>query len=429
SLVTDINILPDRAYYIPSGAKYTELTQWNFTYFPEETDEIFSCFGKETVVPSCWQIERKQDIQYTNVRFPFPYCPPDILKANPCGVYVTNLNVKEILSDKQFYINFDGVDSCYYLYVNGSFVSYCSISHRHSESNITNYLRVGDNELRVIVFKWNCSSYLEDQDKIRLSGIFNKVYILERNTDHICNYRIDTSLTSQNEAIVSITSDKNCNYALSVDEKNIVKESGITATFVIKSPNLWSAEIPNLYKLNIEYNEETIYENVGIRKIEIKNKQVLLNGKPIKLYGVNRHSMTINGYVETEDDLVNDILLLKKLNVNAVRTSHYPPSPRFPALCDKYGLYLMEEADCECHGVVTQNGSDGTEDYSLYCDIAKNPIFCEQIVKRATSMVVRDYNRPSVIFWSLGNESGWGDNFVQSGKAVKRLDTSRLLHY
>ncbi len=417
--------LKQRAYYIPDHIMPQYLHNWEFRYFERYIEGAETFPATDIVsVPSNWQMNGYDHHQYINFRYPFPYAPPQILKDNPCGLYVTNFTISD--KQKKQYLIFEGVDSCFYIFINGIFAGYSSVSHAQSEFNISNFINKGKNELRVLVFKWNAGSYLEDQDKFRMSGIFREVYILERNTGHVFDYEIKTDVDIK-IGIVNFKADKTVSLTLSYKKDEIYTGKGNNITIRVNSPKLWSAEQPNLYDLKIECAGETITERVGIRRIEVDGNVLKLNGKPIKLRGVNRHSMTVNGYVETKESILKDILLMKQYNINAVRTSHYPPHPMFPKLCDEYGIYLMVEADIEAHGALSRYGM-GEHETDRH-DLADDPQFLEQIMHRNLVMYERDKNRTSILFWSLGNESGWGKNFIAIAKVLKKKDQTRLVHY
>lgn len=453
TLTTQINAQKPRSFYIPfptadfpdcefNSPKVTLLSDWKFSYYPKTTDEAFEStpLGK-IKVPSCWQILGYDNNQYTNVRFPFPYDPPHILKDNPCGVYETEFKAKE-LSGK-YYINFEGADSCLYLFVNGGFVGYSTVSHSSAEFDITKNLKSGCNKIKVVVVKWCSASYLEDQDKLRMSGLFREVYVLNRPEKHLRDYKITTDLVECG-GIINVSLDLSAEVSLFEGEKLIQRQTGENVRFAIENAKLWTAETPYLYTLVIFYNGEYIREYVGIRKVFIDGAVFKINGAPVKFKGVNRHSMTVNGYVESVDDMIKDIMLMKKHNVNAVRTSHYPPHPLFTRLCDKYGIYVLEEADMESHGTVHRFFGARWDDYN---DIVDRECFKEQMLHRQLRMVERDKNRSSVVIWSLGNETGWiGDgnsvmfpdlwkaptntNYLTDAlKYLKSLDKTRPVHY
>lgn len=420
-LISQINALKVRNYYHIENEDKVELKKFRFAYFKDNTDLALTINPKKEInVPSNWQILGYDYNQYTNIRYPFPFNPPFIDKENPCGVYVTSYinNVP----NKKHYLNIDGADSCVYVFINKEFVGYSTISHCNVEFDITNHLKIGNNEIRLIVFKWCTMSYLEDQDKFRMSGLFRDVFILRREKDHIFDYKLVPYYDYENNVgKLQFLCDKDATITF-----NNEKKSGKNVTFIVKKVIPWNGENPYLYPIKIEYNSEIIIDQVGFRTIEIKDNIVLLNKTPIKFKGVNRHSSTINGYVETIDDLINDIKLLKKYNINAIRTSHYPCHKELPLLCDKYGIYLLEEADVECHGIITKNGwFDG----KYYNDLANSDLYASSICYRQEKMVLRDINRPSILIWSLGNESGWGKAFMEASKTIKAIDNTRLIHY
>lgn len=419
-LINNLNVMKVRNYYHIENEDRTNLTSFYFDFYPKyESDDILKSTKKNKIkVPSNWQMLGYDKHQYTNIRYPFPYDPPYIDADNPCGVYMTTYKVDN--KDKRHYLNIDGADSCVYVLVNGELVGYDTVSHSPSEFDITDNLKIGTNNITLVVFKWNANSYLEDQDKFRMSGLFRDVYITRRLEDHIHDYKLDTDIVD-NVGILTFKCDKKA----AVTFNNVTKV-GTDLTFKIKNVHKWNAEDPFLYDLKIQYNFETITDQVGFRKVTIDGNVFKLNGMPIKFKGVNRHSSTINGYVETIKDLENDLKLLKKYNVNAIRTSHYPPHKELPYLCDKYGIYLLEEADVECHGVWYKSGLSVYNDYNY---LASTPMFHNSIVYRQEKMVLRDLNRPSILIWSLGNESGWGQNFIDASKKVRELDPTRPIHY
>lgn len=448
-----IGTLSDHAYFIPfksgqnpfakretSGLVEMLNGEWSFKYYDSiialDDDFVNMDFSEKISVPSNWQYYGYDKAQYTNVVYPIPFDPPFVPDNIPVGVYqktysYTPDGLRKILT-------FEGVDSCLYLFVNDAFVGYSQVSHHTSEFDITDKLENGDNKITVAVLKWCDGTYLEDQDKIRLSGIFRDVYVVSRPEKRLENYRIKTILKDNFTAdfVIELLG-ADAEITLADKEGNaLLSQSlteGIEYTFEIKNPALWSAEKPYLYSLTIRTDSEVIGERVGFRKISVEDGVVKINNTPLKILGVNRHdSYADTGYYASEQQMRMDIELMKKHNVNAVRTSHYPNSPVFYQLCDEYGLYVIDEADCESHGCVDvyndfkwslENGYNGI---SL---IARDERFKTAILDRERLLVTRDINRPCVIFWSLGNESGYGENFVEGAKLVKSLDDTRLVHY
>ena len=446
-----IGTMPNRAYYIPYDKEdQTEKQQllngmWKFKYYNNrfEVDENFirpdydlSSFD-DIPVPSCWQNHGYDTHQYTNVDYPFPYDLPYVPEQNnPCGSYVHHFYVNQKQLLERNYLNFEGVDSCYYVWLNGTFIGFSQVSHSTSEFDITEHLLEGKNTLAVLVMKWCLGSYYEDQDKFRMSGIFRDVYILTRAKEHIRDYFVKTTLNDDlSTAIVTIDLEyleqelpttaslyDSCGNLL---ESKQVEQNKVA--FCVANPSLWNAEVPNLYTLELSTEKELITQKVGIREIEIKNNVIQLNRSPIKFKGVNRHdSDPVSGYTISREQVLKDLSLMKQHNINAIRTSHYPDAPWFPSLCDEYGFYLIAEADLETHGAVSfYSGSyEGT-----YGDIAQNPISDDIILDREQRNVHRDKNHPSILIWSLGNESGWGASLEKAGRWVKQYDDTRLLHY
>lgn len=440
-----------RAYYIPYASESAALDgkretsdrfislcgEWNFRYFSSvselcgldaETDETIT-------VPLSWQMltERGYDIpQYTNVDYPFPFDPPHVPDENPCGFYSREfyLNADD-LRNRELYINFEGVDSCFYLYINDSFAAYSQVSHNTTEANISKYLREGRNSIKVIVLKWCDGSYLEDQDKYRLSGIFREVYLLSRDKAHIRDYSVRTELAPDFAyATLSLNLEATDSCAVSVkltdpDGKTVfekIAECGVTGVISerIDAPVLWSDETPALYNLIIKCGSEYICERVGFREVRVDGRVVLINGKKVKARGMNRHdSHPELGGATPLDHMIKDLHLMKRHNINMVRTSHYPNEPRFYELCDRLGLYVCDEADIETHGAKRC----GNWDY-----FTDGEDWEESYLDRVKGMYERDKNRPCVIMWSLGNESGVGRNHVICAEYIRSRGSRELIH-
>ncbi len=426
-----INAMPARSYYVPfatneilddrtKSTQFINLQNWKFTFFEDFNDACFDAEGNDEIkVPSNWQyLGYSNKPLYVNIKYPFPYTPGKIYGKVSCGVYTTTVTLD---GSRKNYINFEGVDSAFYLFVNSKFVGYFSIPHNIAEFDISPFIVDNIANIKVVVLEKNFASYLDDQDKYRLNGIFREVYILSRPKEHVFDYKVTANANGRLEIVL----DKSSIVKLYDGDKFLAQKEGAKLIFNVKNPKLWSAESPNLYNIVIECNGEFIKEYVGFRTVEIKDRVFYLNNKPIKFKGVNRHSSTVNGYVETVEDLIKDLTIMKQHNVNAIRTSHYPPHPILPLLCDKYGIYLMVEADIETHGVVFKNAKF---DVAYFHDIATDTRFEKHFINRITNMVKRDKNRPSVLIWSLGNESGWGINFENSALEVKKID-NRPIHY
>lgn len=441
-----VNTMPDRAFYIPSpldsptGEKENNSRvimlngKWNFRLCPSFREAALVPKGENTIpVPANWQFYGYDHHQYVNIDYPIPYQPPYVPKENPCGCYQREFEVKKKGTDR-FFLNLEGADSCHYIYMNGQFAGYSQVSHSTSEYEITRFLQDGRNEIAILVLKWCDGTYLEDQDKFRLSGIFRDVYVLRRPRQFVADYAVQTKCFPQ-EAVVTIQmkseGEQLLKRAVIRDRQGEVQAqgstSGETLELHIPNPYLWNAEQPYLYDLSLETEKECILDRIGIREIRIEKKQLLLNGRKIKLKGVNRHeSHPDTGYVCSMERMKEDLCLMKQSNINAIRTSHYPDCPQFYRLCDEYGFYVMDEADMESHGTWSSQGEREEDVYNL---TQRDPRFRLAIVDRAARLVARDKNRPCVLFWSLGNESGYGENTRAALDKVRSMDTTRLIHY
>ncbi len=411
---------------------------WGFRYYDSvidlEDDFTGADFANTIPVPSNWQLFGYDKPQYTNVSYPITYDPPYVPDDTPVGVYKTEYSYTP--DGLRRVLTFEGVDSCLYLYVNGSFVGYTQVSHSTSEFDVTPFLQSGANAIVCAVLKWCDGTYLEDQDKIRLSGIFRDVYMVSRPENGLKDYRITTGLCDGG-AFLSLTA-----YGTDVDaalyspdgEKvmSFAAKDGVPVKETVENALLWSPESPSLYKLVIETKDEVFGEKVGFREISVKDGVVMFNGKKIKFRGVNRHdSYPDTGYYAPESKMREDLALMKRHNINAIRTSHYPGSPLFYRLCDEYGFYVIAEADFESHGCVEVYNSFKLEEgnYNGIALLAMDERFKKAIADRAELLVKQHFNRPSIVMWSLGNESGWGENLLFASKLVKSLDKSRILHY
>ncbi len=446
-----VNTLPTRAYCIPyhdwqsavrgeRGASQRMLYLgglWDFAYYPSyaampDTVE----YAGSIPVPSVWQTQGYDRHQYTNVRYPFPYDPPFLPAENPVGAYRRTFTLRK--RDGFLYqLHFEGVDSCLYLYVNGAFAGFSQVSHSTSAFDITDWVSDGENTLEVRVLKWCFGSYLEDQDKFRMSGIFRDVYILERPEAHVENVRIRTALTGTAAAEIAVTlnvTDERLDPTLTLiapDGSRLMKRKASDGTVLqVGDPMLWTAETPALYTLVIQTDAEVIAQRIGIREVRVENGVVLLNGKPVKFRGVNRHdSDPVTGYAISPEQLVRDLRVMKRHNINAIRTSHYPNAPWMPELCDRYGFYLISESDIEAHGTVMLYGCGDMNLKQKFSIVPRSPMFQEAILDRVQRNVLRDENRPCILLWSLGNEAGFGPAFEKAGRWVKDYDPTRLCHY
>ncbi|NLC68517.1 MAG: DUF4981 domain-containing protein, partial [Clostridiaceae bacterium] len=504
--VLHVNREKPRAYYIPYADARTASSNkrgkspfyqtlngsWKFKYYKSVKLVEDGFFGKDAdvntwddlIVPSCWQVKGYDQCHYTNVNYPFTCDPPHVPGENPAGVYVREFNISSSWENKEKYIVFEGVNSCFYLWVNGVFAGYSQGSRVPAEFNITPYISAGRNRIAVMVLKWCDGSYLEDQDVWRFSGIFRDVYLLARDKQHIrdvfikqefskdfkkatvkCEINIKAGAEDDigdvkediykaevfkeevredilkeeviKEEIEKIRAELVDNKGMriaglvksaegnrfndhSIGCANAVIENAVVE-FEIDNPVLWNAENPYLYRLFIHYGEEVLLFYVGLRKIEIKDGVFMINGRAVKLKGVNRHDSHLElGQTVPLNHMVRDLMIMKRHNINAIRTSHYPNDPRFLDLCDYYGFYVVDEADLECHGV--QRAGD-------FHMLSKDPVWEEAFVDRVRRMVERDKTHACVVMWSLGNESGYDINHIAMARWTKSRDESRPVHY
>ncbi len=424
---------------------------WDFHYYNSiyEIPETFVIdtnsitYPDSIPVPAAWQNHGYDHHHYSNVTYTIPFDPPYVPDANPCGIYKKVFEYAKNQDTPSTYLNFEGVDSCFYVWLNNEFVGYSQVAHMTSEFNISDILQDGANELVVLVLKFSDGTYFEDQDKLRMSGIFRDVYLLNRPFNHIVDYCIQTTLaTDYASADIQVTATfvdeyKELRYQLYTADGTCI-EQGVctdgTLLIPVANPNLWNAEQPYLYRLVITDGDEIFTEHIGLRCIYIENAVVYLNGVNIKFRGVNRHdSDPVTGCAISLEQLNIDFALMKQHNINAIRTSHYPNRPEFYQLCDIYGFYVIDEADVEIHGVDTLYFAEwDTPDYSKHAfrgDISNNPLYTESVVDRVQRMVLRDKNRTCVVIWSMGNEAGYGCTFEEALKWTKEFDSSRLTHY
>ncbi len=456
------NTMPARAYYIPASRRMDNLVEhreesdrmqllngtWKFQYFNSIYDIQDSFFEKnydtenfdEIQVPSVWQMAGYDTHQYTNIRYPFPFDPPYVPQDIPCGVYVHTFEYSRDEKAPKSFLNFEGVDSCFYLWINGSYIGYSQVSHMTSEFDVTDVLQDGTNMVAVLVMKWCDGSYLEDQDKFRMSGIFRDVYILKRPRQAISDYHIKTRIEDMLAKVeIGMKFYSPLNVKISIEDRNgavvalgSIAEEG-TAVLEIASPELWNTENPYLYKLILETENEVIVDHIALRKIEIKDQVIYLNGQKIKFRGVNRHdSDPVTGFTINLEQITTDLTLMKQHNFNAIRSSHYPNAPFFYEMCDKYGFMVIDEADIEAHGPFMIYRKEDT-DYNRFKrwneKIADDPVWEEAIVDRVKLMVERDKNRFCIVMWSMGNESAYGCNFEKALEWTKNFDPDRITQY
>lgn len=455
-----IGTLKPRAYFIPfadldsafdddrnQSPYFMSLCgEWNFKFFKSFEDIDHEIYATDYVaddekvnVPSCFQLykEGKYDAPlYSNLMYPFPTDPPHVPDENPCAVYTKNIDVTEAMLKRTNIITFEGVSSCFYLWINGEFAGYSQVSHCTSEFDISDKLHVGNNRITVLVVKWCDGSYLEDQDCFRLSGIFREVYILSRNNTYIKDIEVKQSFDADyTKAVLSVKCDMSAKsdvtYTLfAPDEAPISMNTSSDGTFSIEidAPEMWNDETPYLYTLLFSCEDEIIPVKVALCEKKIANKKFLINGKAVKLRGINRHdSSANNGYTVTMEEMKHDLMMFKKANVNAIRTSHYPNAPRFLELCDKYGFYVIDEADIETHGMGYNTVSDW--DWMRWSLLSTIPEWKEAYVDRAERLYERDKNHGCVVMWSLGNESGCGVNHRAMREYIKSRDKNAIVHY
>ena len=424
---TSENRCPSRSWYIPGGVSQRELLNgdWQFAYFDRDIDVPEVIENWDTIpVPSCWQLQGYENPNYSNINYPYPCDPPYVPDDNPCGVYQRSFTLRKW--GKTYFV-FEGVSSCAYLYVNGRYVGFTQGSHIVAEFDITDYVHDGENTVTVKVLKWCCGSYLEDQDFFRYNGIFRDVYLLQRPENHIGDVEMipddkTICVNLEGEAQIRI-----------FDGEALLIQARMHEHFSYSpaEPKLWNAEKPHLYRVELERSGEIITLRAGLRRISVSDKyEILVNGVPVKFHGVNHHDTDPNrGWCQSEAELRRDLELMKKLNINCVRTSHYPPAPVFLRLCDEIGLYVVCETDIETHGFLRR-----LPNVPYRYDVESNAWPCtkhawkQEFVDRMVRMVENFKNHASIFMWSTGNESGHGSNHMEMIRWTKRRDPSRLVH-
>jgi len=428
--------------------------EWQFDYAPTvaeappefwQTD--FDASGWDRIaVPSCWQMKGYGYPHYTNVIYPFPVDPPRVPTENPTGSYIRTIDLSEQFVSGCVRIRFEGVDSCFTVWVNGQEVGLSKGSRLPSEFDVTPYVRSGQNSIAVRVIQWSDGSYLEDQDMWWLSGIFRDVSLIATPKVHLEDVWVQ-AVSSSDGASVSVNvviensgdapfagnvyaeladMSGHCLLAFRGEVKAPSNErANLTLTGSFQNPKLWSAETPTLYTATINLNEtdsaiEATSVRFGVRSVEISDGNLRVNGKAVIFRGVNRHEHhPDDGRSLTRETMLEDVLLMKRHNINAVRTSHYPPHPYFLDLCDEYGLYVIDECDLETHGFWNAGLTNPSKD----------PIWEQAYLDRMERMVERDKNHPSIVLWSLGNEADSGQNHRAMTEWTHRRDPSRPVHY
>ena len=463
----DLNVMHDktmsaRAYYIPASVRMNDLVEyrersdrfqllngeWKFRYYSSIYDVTESFYEKgydvsgfdQVTVPGVWQMDGYDTHQYTNIRYPFPFDPPYVPQDIPCGAYVHNFEYHREKKAPKAFLNFEGVDSCFYVWVNGAYAGYSQVPHATSEFDVTDLLNEGENTLAVLVLKWCDGSYLEDQDKFRMSGIFRDVYLLKRPEKTIRDYYITTDVEKDSVVVkLDMHFSEPVETKVTIEDKygavvarGEAAENGVLELTVL-NPVLWNAENPYLYQVILTMPDEVIVDRIGFRTIEIKDKVVYFNGEKIKFRGVNRHdSDPETGFVINARQIKKDLMLMKQHNFNAIRSSHYPNAPYFYQMCDEYGFMVIDEADIEAHGPFMLYRKEDTDQNRFQHwneKIADDPAWEKAIVDRVRLMVQRDKNRPSIIMWSMGNESAYGCNFEKALAWTKKFDPDRITQY
>lgn len=430
---TSENRLPQRSYYIPAGAAEYQLLngQWHFTYFKDgdAVAEDAAIDKWDTVtVPSTWQNTGYEQPNYTNINYPFPVDPPYVPMENPAGFYERDFTAGA--DGKQTYLVLEGVSSHAAVYVNGRYVGFTEGSHLQAEFDLTAFVQPGKNRLRVVVRKWCSGSYLEDQDHFRQNGIFRDVYILERPVGHV----VDLDIRTDVDGSVTVQAVPGAALTIADGKKTLataVCDENGHAALQVTNPVLWNAEKPYLYTLTVCHAGEQITQRIGFRSIAVTPEgAILINGQKIKFKGINHHdSHPVTGWVMSDEDILRDLRLMKSLNMNTVRTSHYPPSPRFLDYCDELGLYVVLETDIETHGFLRRLANVGygfdVEDPIWPCT---NPKWKAEHVERMARAYGRDKNHISIFMWSVGNESGHGPNHIAMLEYLRAQDPVHLLH-
>lgn len=448
--VLHVNRLENRATIVPYQTRAQALCgsrsaspyfidlngEWDFKLFDREEDlpeEITADIEYDRInVPGCWQMQGYGFPQYTNAAYPIPYDPPYVPRENQVGFYRRLFTLTDAFAGRNTRVRFEGVDSAFYVYVNGSFIGFSKCPHMPAEFDITRALQGGQNELIVLVMQYSDGTYLEDQDMWRMSGIFRDVMLLSFAETHIEDVRVKadylyTDGAGQLHVEADVSGKCDVTFTLLDGDETVLStaaaaENGCAVLDEkIAGAAPWNAEEPHLYTLLCEIDGQAERVFVGFVHIEVKDSQFFVNGVSVKLKGVNRHDTHCTlGHFTPLDTMKTDVLMMKKHNINTVRTSHYPNDPAFLDLCDEYGLYVLDETDLECHGV------NHLGNYHL---LATDPAWEKQFVDRGVRMVMRDRNHASIIMWSLGNEAGYGCNHEAMASAIRALDPARPIHY
>ena len=446
--VQHVEALPPRNEYTPfpsgsdpfapkemSALRVSLNGSWLFEGFdsPESVPEEWwnAPLSGSMPVPGNWELNGFGKPAYINICYPIPYDPPYVPHLNPTGIYRRQFNAHSC-GQKRWLLNLEGVDSCFYIYINGRFLGYGQGTHNTSEFDATPLLRDGTNDIALMVLKYCDGTYLEDQDKWRMSGVIRDVFFLVRPKKHIRSYQVRADAAGN----LDVTWDADCPISpvlYSPAGCLLAQAENCKGSwrFTVPDVQCWNAEKPALYNLVLKTTEEWIGEKVGFRSVCVRKGVVCLNGQPVKLRGVNRHeSDPVTGACISREQALRDLLIMKAHNINTIRTSHYPPAPGFLRLCDELGFYVIDEADNESHGSVEASlTTDHNFDYSGIALLANRPDYETAILNRVERMVERDINRPCVLFWSMGNESGYSVAFEHALLWTRRRDSTRLTHY
>lgn len=429
------------AFYWDSAKRVSLNGEWKFLYreAPELSPEGFMSKQAdiegwdEIDVPSVWQLRGYDQMHYTDVLYLFPVRPPYVPTENPTGIYKKTVVLDEQWLKEDTILKFHGVDSAYDVWVNGQHVGYGKVSRLPDEYDITDYVTCGENDITVRVYKWSDGTYLEDQDMWWMSGIYRDVELINEPKQGILDVQVDGDLEHDyTDGILKVqirTKQENGQgtWRLQCEDTVVIKGEFTSSEGMaymeehIENVKCWTAETPHLYELTVAVDGQEVCVRTGFRKVEIIDNNFCVNGKAILLNGVNHHDYNPKeGRCVTYEQMKDDVVMMKQYNVNAVRCSHYPANDYFYDLCDEYGLYVIDEADLECHGF------EWVENYTWITD---DPTWENAYVDRSVRMVKRDRNHPSIIMWSMGNESAFGCNFRSAAKAIRELDGTRLIHY
>ena len=428
------------AFYKDSQKKISLNGEWDFKYVdapelsPEGFEQSWAREGWDKIdVPSVWQLRGYDKMHYTDVLYPFPVNPPHVPDENPTGIYKKTVVLDEQWMEKDTVLKFHGVDSAFDVWVNGKHVGFGKVSRLPSEFDITGFVKIGENDITVRVYKWSDGTYLEDQDMWWLSGIYRDVELINEEKNAVLDLRVNGTLDDSYKngfftaEITMKQAGTNLGWKLSYKGKTVLEGElvsegkDVCIEAEIPEAHTWTAETPELYEFTVMTENQEVTVRCGFRKIEIKDKNFRVNNQVILLNGVNHHDYNPReGRRVTREQMESDIRLMKQYNINAVRCSHYPANEYFYDLCDEYGLYVINEADLECHGF------EWVENYTWITD---DETWKDAYVDRSVRMVKRDRNHPSIIMWSMGNESAFGCNFRSAAEAIRELDDTRLVHY